>query len=1001
MGRRSRSRSFGGGLVSLAVGAMFLAFLPGAYAAAGEGIPLSELFPDVVFDPAIPTQIEMLGFEPGEKPIHHAELIAYLNAIADASPRARLITYSKSHEGRDLVCFAVSDEVTISRLEDFRTEHAKRVDPRGRAASRDVSVLGQSKAVAWLAYGIHGDELSSVDAAVAVAYRLVAGEDELTRRLRGELVILIDPNENPDGRERYLAQTTAFAHATPNPDMEDLSHTTLWPWGRGNHYLFDLNRDWFSMVHPESRRSAMIASWNPQLMVDSHEMGAEDTYLFSPPRHPFNPHLPPSHHNWMYRFGEDQARALDVHGYPYYTGEWNEEFFPGYGSSWASFLGAVGILYEMSGTSGTVVRKPEGTERTFPQAIEHQVTSSMANLTTLVNNRAEILKDFVADRRLAMEKARKGPIGAWILPEGRNPERTHRLVNLLRQQGIEVYRSVSASPSISGLRDAHTGRKVGSGELTGPVWLVSLEQPAARLVRAILDPHVPMEAEFLREEREYLERGKGTRLYEITAWSLLLSYGIEAYWTSAIKIDDGWKDEPVPELRGRIETGNDVFGYLIEGAPDQVTTALADMLQSDIHVKVAEKPFSVGGRSYGHGSLLITREGNPDDLEDRLKRVSDTWKVEIDATMTAKADSGPDLGGNRFHTLVRPRIGILTGMPVSTSSYGALWYMMDEEIHLRFTAIDISRIGWTDLSRYNVLIFPSVWGGAEGYKRVIGEAGFGRIKDWIEAGGTAIGIRSGAEFLADIDNELTKTRLRSQALEKYPPVVLGPGPAEALAGGPLRAIGLRAPDDTGKDENDKKGKGKPALPEFKGSSPYDVAPILGDGARPFAEGYDIGTPVELKPVDLATWLTPYLTPGKMKPDKEDLETADERLRRFGAQGVFLRIELDPDAWLSWGLPGEIPALIRHPDALMAEPPVQVAARFTDIENLHLGGLLWPEAAGRLTHTAYVTREQVGRGQVILFLNSPEIRGWTLATRRLLLNALLFGPGVGAHWSTPW
>jgi hypothetical protein len=139
----------------------------------------------------------------------------------------------------------------------------------------------------------------------------------------------------------------------------------------------------------------------------------------------------------------------------------------------------------------------------------------------------------------------------------------------------------------------------------------------------------------------------------------------------------------------------------------------------------------------------------------------------------------------------------------------------------------------------------------------------------------------------------------------------------------------------------------------------------------------------------------------MKPEKEDLESADERLRRFGAHGVFLRIELEPDAWLSWGLPGEMPALIRHPDALMAEPPVQVAARFTDVENLHLGGLLWPEAAGRLAHTAYVTREQVGRGQVILFLNSPEIRGWTRATRRLLLNAILYGPGVGARWSTPW
>jgi hypothetical protein len=399
-----------------------LAALPGgvspARGAAGRGIAPAELFPGAVFDPSIPTQAEILGFEHAERPVRHAELMRYLRALADASPRAALFPYAESHEGRELVYLAVSDEETIARLDAFRAEHARRLDPRGRSSSEDAALLRDAKAVAWIAYGIHGDELSSVDAAAAIAYRLTAGEDELSRRLRGNLVILIDPIENPDGRERYLAQITSFAHASPTPDVEDLSHTGAWPWGRGNHYLFDLNRDWFSLVHPESRRSTEIAAWNPQLMVDSHEMGSDATYLFSPPRHPFNPHLPPSQHTWMYRFRDDQARALDAHGYPYYTREWNEEFFPGYGSSWASYRGAIGILYEMSGTEGTLVRRRDGVVRTFAEAVEHQATSSIANLTTLADNRAAILADFVADRRAAIEKARKGPIGAWVVPEG-------------------------------------------------------------------------------------------------------------------------------------------------------------------------------------------------------------------------------------------------------------------------------------------------------------------------------------------------------------------------------------------------------------------------------------------------------------------------------------------------------------------------------------------------------------------------------------------------------
>src|SRR5262245_33352499 len=291
----------------LALGAALLA---APVAAEMEGIQPAKLFPWATFNPEIPTQEQALGVAPGSRPLSPEEIVRYFEALADASPRAQLRTYARSWEGRDLVYLLVCDEGTEGRLDAFRAEHARRVDPRGRPAAQDETDLEDAKAVAWMAYSIHGDELSSADAAVALAYWLVAGEDERAKRLRDTLVVLIDPMENPDGRSRFLAQTKSFAHARPSPDPEDLSHTTVWPWGRGNHYLFDLNRDWFTMVQPESRRSEVIASWNPQLVVDSHEMGADDTYLFPPPRHPFNPHLPATTLGWLNVFSADQSSAL-------------------------------------------------------------------------------------------------------------------------------------------------------------------------------------------------------------------------------------------------------------------------------------------------------------------------------------------------------------------------------------------------------------------------------------------------------------------------------------------------------------------------------------------------------------------------------------------------------------------------------------------------------------------------------------------------------------------
>ena len=148
---------------------------------------------------------------------------------------------------------------------------------------------------------------------------------------------------------------------------------------------------------------------------------------------------------------------------------------------------------------------------------------------------------------------------------------------------------------------------------------------------------------------------------------------------------------------------------------------------------------------------------------------------------------------------------------------------------------------------------------------------------------------------------------------------------------------------------------------------------------------------------------------KSETEDDDWEEIRRRHRERPTSGcvasplaaAFIRVELDPQLWLTWGMGEEVPALAFNGDALVARPPVQVPARFADIERLHLGGLLWPEAAGRLARTAYATREELGHGQVILFRDSPAFRGWTRGTRRLLVNAMLYGPGLGTRWSTPW
>jgi hypothetical protein len=954
-------------------------------------ITLAELFPGATFDADLPTQVEATGVEPGERPLRTDEVLNFYRALADASPRASLMEYGRSHEGRPMVILAVSDEATIADLDQFKRAHTDLMDPRGKKLP-SAADLADAKAVAWMAYGIHGDELSSTDAAASLAYLLVAGTDETTAKLREKLLILIDPCENPDGRARYLAQTMSFAHRTANPDQDDLSHRAVWPWGRGNHYLFDMNRDWFTMNQPESARSAVIAGWLPQLLVDSHEMGANATYLFPPPCHPFNPHLPPTARKWERPFSDDQAKALDGRGYPYFTGEWNEEFFPGYGSSWASYHGAIGILYEMSRTSGTLVHKRGGTVRTFAQAVEHQTTSSVANLTSLAEDTAQILADQVASRSQAVETGGSGQVRAWVFPpDARYPGRLENFAELLAAQGIEVSYLGETKTGAKNLVDARTGEK-SSLDLPVGTLLVRMDQPAGYLARVLLDPHIPMNSNFFQDEREYLEKGKGSRLYETTAWSLPLLRAIPAYWTQTVP-QGQWNDVPEELVVGISAIKEPFSSVMIDGDADQAPRFLADILQAGVTVRVARKPFAIGGHEFRRGALVIRAEGNIENLQGVLNDTAVRHGVPMYAVTTARAEGGPDMGGSEYPVLVAPRVGVLTGMPVSPTGYGSIWHLLDQDLDLRFSSLDVGRFNSTDLSRYNVLVFPGVYGGPGMYRQVLGQGGVDRLRRWIEAGGTAIGIDGGARMLADKETGLTKTRFRGQALEEFPPPVWSIGAAEAQAAGRPVATGMSVPAPKGEKDEPKSAP--------KRVSSYDVAPVFGPGALPFTTGADQGTVLEEPPVTLNEWIKGNLAPGKTAPDETDRMAADRRLRSFMPQGALLRAELDEEFWLNYGLPGSITVWFGGNDSMIAKSPVAVAARFPETDRIHLGGLLWPEAAARLAHTGYATREALGRGQIILFADHPSYRRWVVESERMLINAILMGPGLGTRWSSPW
>ena len=207
-----------------------------------EGAYEEAFFPGTNYDEAIPTPDSFLGQQHGSRLAHHDEILRAFRTWARLSDRAVLRVHGSTHEGRPLVHVIVTSPANQERLDAILENLGKLDDPRGLSDAEAERIVTSNPASAWMGYSIHGDELSGSDASLAVGYHLIAGQSEEIERLLDDVVVVIDPCLNPDGRERIVGMVEQSAGYTPNLDYASMQRGR-WPYGRGNHYLFDMNRD--------------------------------------------------------------------------------------------------------------------------------------------------------------------------------------------------------------------------------------------------------------------------------------------------------------------------------------------------------------------------------------------------------------------------------------------------------------------------------------------------------------------------------------------------------------------------------------------------------------------------------------------------------------------------------------------------------------------------------------------------------------------------------------
>ncbi|TQV87540.1 M14 family zinc carboxypeptidase [Aliikangiella coralliicola] len=920
------------------------------------------------YDAAIPTPESLLGFPVGQRTATPTQIVNSIQTWEQSSDKIKLVEYARSHENRPLYYAIISTPANLAKIDDIKNDLAQLANPKGLNAANAKKIIDRLPAVAWMAYSIHGNESSGADASLAAIYHLIASQENDVADLLSKSVIIIDPSMNPDGRARFTKALEQNRGIAPNVDDQSMLHSGLWPYGRTNHYLFDLNRDFILGVHPETvGRVKAINQWHPQLMIDGHEMGAQSTYLFAPAREPINKNLSKYSKKWGNIFAKEQAGAFDSHNWPYYTGEWFENLYPGY-SSYAEFRGSIHILYEQARMSEDGVRQRNNRILTYQEAVHHQLISTLANLKTLVNNSKEIYRDYLADRRKNVSAdSQFANISYAILPT-KNRKRWLGFIRLMELQGFELF-TTTKSTSFSNAKN-QLGETV-TAELPKGTLIIRNRQPEARLLAAMLEFDAQIDDAVLIEERQKVLRDGSSLMYDTTAWNLTMMHGVEAF-TIPTYINANLKAYEKSEPPKSITQKPNSIAYVVDGADDASVGFAARLLEQGLKVRVIDRQAKLDDTDFSRGSVVVYRYDNEffhGNLDAIVESTAKEMSVHAQAIVSGLGDGDlPDIGGSYFRLLEKPKIAILTQGGINTYDYGAIWHSIESNLGIRHSHLDLGTFGYNDLRRYNTLVIPD---------RFYGKLEKNEIKildTWVKAGGTLIAIDGSIPALVAPSVKFSSVRQLNKTFKDIDQYDLS-----------LRQEWLAQQNE------------------------YDVIKDIWS--------HNAAEKIEYPWSDV-----------KPPANEKTLKKQDEWLSKFMPSGAIVAARSDKKHWLSYGVGEMLPVLVSNNPILMSDSKSEAVVRLgvykemdksvwqkvlASFKNkpvsrkvgwsslpdeyelkLRMSGLLWPEASQRMANSAYLTRERKGNGQIILFASQPVFRGSTLATNRLLLNALVYGPGLG-------
>jgi hypothetical protein len=643
----------------------------------------------------------------GKQISQYHQVEAYFGQLLMESANIKKQKYGVTNEGRDLSVYFISSPENLANLDLIRNNNLAAIG----LSDKKTEKIGD-KLIVWLSFNVHGNEFAGTESAMTVAYELLNPANPVSKKELENTIVILDPCINPDGYSRYGNWLREISGKKTHPELSDREHMEVWPGGRYNHYIFDLNRDWAWQTQLESQqRLALYNEWLPQMHVDVHEMGYNSPYFFPPSAEPWHEYIEKYQKNFHNTLGAKIANKFDAENWLYNTRERFDMFYPSYGDTYPTYNGAVGMTFEQGGIgAGREVLMENGSSLTIKDRLTHHAKAVLTAVEVATSESDKLIEGF----RSFMTESRKTVKGEYKTYVLKSSPKLEQMEVLLKRNKIE-FAYADGSQKAKGFN--YQTQESQKFTIEANDLIVKVDQPKAVLTQILFEPNQVL---------------NDSLSYDITAWALPLAYGVEGY---AVKNTIAIKTKASIEVVAPI-IPKSVYGFYIPWNNRISAQVLSLLHQKNIKVRSAMKKAIFGTVIVEPGGLIVSKADNS-KIPDFEKTVSEIIMVKKDFNFITSGytKNGTDLGGENFTILKAPKIALLSGKGVGSTEFGAVWFYLDEVIGYPVSIVETGNFNRLELAKYNTLIL------ADGFYDFSVDQQK-QITEWIKNGGKVIAMNN-------------------------------------------------------------------------------------------------------------------------------------------------------------------------------------------------------------------------------------------------------------------